>query len=364
MSNSKVSLLIPIYNVEKYLAECLDSAVAQTLEDIEIICINDGSTDASLDIIKSYAERDKRVKIIDKKNSGYGASMNRGLDVATGEYIGILESDDFFEPDALESLYAAAKEHDADVCKANFWFFWSTPQHRNELFECVRPGEGGLATEEVRCDLFNRKPSIWSAIYRRSFLEEKDIRFLETPSASYQDSSFNFKVLAMARCIALVEKPIIHYRQDNEASSVNSPGKVYCICDEYAEMLRYLEGNNSVVQGIEGIVVRMRYDAYMWNYERLAEPLQIEFMDRMVEDFKREDAEGRTDAAAFEPWRFRAREEFITDPRFFHARGIAARGSGKLNTLKTYYRYGGLPYVKRLIAMKLGRWGRASHASS
>lgn len=355
MNNPKVSLLIPIYNVEKYLTECLDSALVQTLEDIEIICINDGSTDSSLDIIKSYAERDGRVKIIDKKNSGYGASMNKGLEAATGEYVGILESDDFFEPDALESLYAAAKEYDADVCKANFWFYWSTPVKKDELFECVHPGESGLATGDVRRDLFNRKPSIWSAIYRRSFLENNSIRFLETPGASYQDSSFNFKVWAMACSVALIEKPIIHYRQDNEASSVNSPGKVYCICDEYDEMLRYLKENDSVVPGIEGIVVRMRYDAYMWNYERLAEPLRFEFMERMVEDFKREDAEGQTDAAAFEPWRLRTREEFIADPRFFHARSVAACGSGKFNTIKTYYRYGGLPYLKRLFAMKFGR---------
>ena len=104
-----VSLLIPIYNVERYLPECLDSAVGQTLMDIEVICINDGSTDSSPEIISRYAAKDDRIKVIDKPNSGYGCSMNLGLQEATGEYVGILESDDFFEPDALESLYRAAK---------------------------------------------------------------------------------------------------------------------------------------------------------------------------------------------------------------------------------------------------------------
>lgn len=354
-SSPKVSLLIPIYNVEKYLAECLDSAVAQTLEDIEIICINDGSTDSSLDIIKSYADLDPRVKFIDKKNSGYGASMNKGLKVATGEYVGILESDDFFELDALESLYAAAKEHDADVSKANFWLYWSTPVKKDELFSWVKPGEEGKTSEETHVDLFYRKPSIWSALYRRAFLEENDIRFLETPGASYQDAGFNFKVWAMAGNIALLEKPVLHYRQDNEASSVNSPGKVYCVCDEYAEMLRYAAERKPPISGLDGIVVRMRYDSYMWNYERLAEPLQVEFLDRMAEDFRREDAEGRTDYERFEPWRKENREAFIEDPMFFHARMVAAKGSGKINTVMTFYRFGGLPYVKRLIGMKLGR---------
>ena len=119
----KVSILVPCYNVEKYLPQCLDSIVNQTLKDIEIIAINDGSTDSTLDIIKQYAKKDKRFVIIDKKNEGYGKSMNRGLDAATGEYIGIVESDDWVEPDAFETLYNMAKLNDADIAKADFVFF-------------------------------------------------------------------------------------------------------------------------------------------------------------------------------------------------------------------------------------------------
>ena len=91
----KVSILIPIFNVEKYLRQCLDSAVNQTLKDIEIICINDGSTDSSLEILKEYAKVYNSIKIINKQNTGYGHSMNCGLKLAKGEYIGIIESDDF-----------------------------------------------------------------------------------------------------------------------------------------------------------------------------------------------------------------------------------------------------------------------------
>ena len=122
MQNSdtpKVSLLVPICNVERYLRECLDSAVAQTLRDIEIICINDGSTDSSPDIIREYMERDSRVKMIDKANSGYGDSMNRGLEMARGEYVGILESDDFMFEDSLQKLVAKADAEHADVVKGD-----------------------------------------------------------------------------------------------------------------------------------------------------------------------------------------------------------------------------------------------------
>ena len=114
MQNSdtpKVSLLVPICNVERYLRVCLD--------DIEIICINDGSTDSSPDIIREYMEHDPRVKMIDKANSGYGDSMNRGLEMARGEYVGILESDDFMFEDSLQKLVAKADAEHADAVKGD-----------------------------------------------------------------------------------------------------------------------------------------------------------------------------------------------------------------------------------------------------
>ena len=100
----KVSILVPVYNTERFLAECLDSLVGQTLKEIEIICINDGSTDGSLGILQRYAKDDKRIRILNKKNTGYGDSMNVGLSEATGEYIGIVEPDDFVEFDILIGL--------------------------------------------------------------------------------------------------------------------------------------------------------------------------------------------------------------------------------------------------------------------
>ena len=117
----EISVLIPIYNVESYLEECLDSLRAQTFRDFEAICINDGSTDGSRDIIQKYLDLDSRFKVIDKPNSGYGASMNLGLEQATGTYLAILESDDKFEPNALEFLYQTATQHEAEVVKADFW---------------------------------------------------------------------------------------------------------------------------------------------------------------------------------------------------------------------------------------------------
>ena len=122
-SQPKVSVVIPMYNVKDYLPKCIESVIRQTLKDIEIICVNDGSTDNSLEIAKEFEAKDPRVKVIDKKNSGYGNSMNIGFNAAKGEYIGIVESDDFIAEDMYEKLYKVAKANRLDFIKADFYRF-------------------------------------------------------------------------------------------------------------------------------------------------------------------------------------------------------------------------------------------------
>ena len=121
----KISVLVPIYNVEKYLRECLDSLLNQTLVDVEFILINDGSKDNSLEIMKEYQSKDARFKIIDKENTGYGSSMNKGLDLASGEYIGIVESDDFIKKRMFEDLYNIAVKNDADMVKSDYFYYYT-----------------------------------------------------------------------------------------------------------------------------------------------------------------------------------------------------------------------------------------------
>lgn len=112
---TKVSVILPVYNVSDYLRQCMDSIVGQTLKDIEIICVDDGSTDDSLAILKEYEAKDQRVKVIQQANAGAGAARNKGLEIATGEYLSFLDSDDFFEPDMLEKAWSKAHETRAQV---------------------------------------------------------------------------------------------------------------------------------------------------------------------------------------------------------------------------------------------------------
>ena len=224
MGSCAVSVLVPAYNVEKYLRQCLDSLVNQTLEDLQIICINDGSKDSTLAILEEYARNDERIEIISKENTGYGHSMNLGLAKARGEYVGLVEPDDFADVHMFEKLYCAAVEHDADVVKSNYY---AHETDRNpdddELIENLEHCRYATVFKpREQCQVMIMQPAIWSAIYKRSFLEENAIRFLETPGASFQDTGFNFKVLAAAERAYLLKDGFLHYRIDNAASSVKS----------------------------------------------------------------------------------------------------------------------------------------------
>ena len=114
--NPKISIIVPIYNVEKYLPKCIDSIINQTLENIEIILVNDGSTDSCAEIIESYANKDNRIKVIHKKNGGQSSARNMGLDIAKGEYIGFVDSDDWLHYDMYENMYKSIKKVNSDLC--------------------------------------------------------------------------------------------------------------------------------------------------------------------------------------------------------------------------------------------------------
>lgn len=326
MSTPKVSVVVPCYNVEKYLHQCLDSIVNQTLKELEIICVNDGSKDSTLSIIEEYAAKDDRIKIIDKPNAGYGDSMNRGFDMATGEYIGIIESDDYADLDMFEKLYDCAKKHELDAVKSGFYFYWSKDGEKN----VPNPIASNITASRTFCpttdfkakmemvEFFNLKPTIWSAIYRKDFIIENNIRFNETPGASYQDASFNFMVWVCAKRVRLLKECFLHYRQDNEASSINSPGKVYCICDEYDKMASFLETRPLEKGIVEPIMVRIKYDSYNWNYERLCPELQAEFINRFSDDFKTHRSDGTLQKEYFEWYKWTRINKIIDEPEKYH----------------------------------------------
>ena len=181
----KVSIVVPVYNVQRYLKECIDSIIRQTLKEIEIICVDDGSTDDSGNILDDYAKIDSRIKVIHKNNTGYGNSMNIGFDAANGEYIGIVESDDYADECMFEKLYGIAKENELDVVKSGYYLYYTSPL-KNEKEVIVSKSMANktfcpstdFKSKMEMVEFYNIKPTIWSAIYRKDFLKENKIRFL------------------------------------------------------------------------------------------------------------------------------------------------------------------------------------------
>ncbi|MDO4356797.1 MAG: glycosyltransferase [Clostridia bacterium] len=315
-----LSVVIPVYNAERYLDECINSILNQTLSNIEIICVDDGSKDVSGSMLDEYACQDSRVRVIHKSNTGYGNSMNVGFDAARGKYIGIVESDDWIDPNMFEKLVSTAELLQADVVKSNFWLYYAKPLQKNAFFEVIPINLCGQVFRPLddvnlgKIDFWNRKPSIWSAIYRTEFIRDNHIRFHETTGASYQDASFNFKVWACADRVFCLDSAFLHYRQDNEASSVNaSTSKVYCVRDEYEEMERFIAEYGKDKQLLMHIMNRLRFDTYMWNIDRLASPMKEEFAAYAAETFSKLQKDGGLNPSMFWPQRWRYLQRFVSN---------------------------------------------------
>lgn len=206
-----VSLIIPIYNAEKYLRRCLDSAMQQTFSDMEIIVVNDGSDDSSLDICREYEQLDSRFRVIDKANTGVSDSRNCALEAAQGEYLQFLDSDDWLAPDATESLVYAAKKFDCDLVIADFYrvdgAVFTEKQHIRER---------GLLTREQYAEYMMQDPAdfyygvLWNKLYRRSIIDRYQIRM--NPDLRWcEDFLFNLSFIRYAERFTAIQTPIYYY---------------------------------------------------------------------------------------------------------------------------------------------------------
>ena len=346
----KVSVLVPVYNVAKYLPECLDSAVNQSLREIEFICVNDGSTDESLSILRDYESKYPTIKVIDKENGGYGIGMNTAMDAATGEYIGILESDDFASRDMFEVLYTIAKAADADAVKSQYFTYVSYPEPSENKVNSL----AGCTFGQVFCPrehqaIFFAPPSIWSGLYRREFLIKNDIRFTETPGASFQDTGFNFKVWASAERAVAISDAFLHYRVDNEGSSVKSREKVFFVNREYAEMLSFLNRNPHLKEPLLPLLNGMKYKTYMWNIKRLDPTLRYEYYQAIVKEFKQTKTAGEIVKEAFDKNDYKEICQLLEDPEAYYSKTF--RHPKPKHTILVYCDEVGTGLAKTLISI-------------
>lgn len=227
----KVSIIVPVYNVDKFLVKCLDSLINQTLRDIEIICVNDGSTDKSLSILEHYQEIDPRVIIINQQNCGQGVARNNGIKVAKGEYIGFVDSDDFVELNMYECLYEQAKRYDSDIVE-------SIP------LKCVYkfPENKPFTLKEYPSYLYKSFMWVWPSIYKNDFIKQNHIYF--DNGRMGEDRIFKIKAKIYAKSIVLIKKLLYHYIYYKTSSSHSYNESAMRIFEQYNEQQDLLKKNN------------------------------------------------------------------------------------------------------------------------
>lgn len=257
----KISVIITIHNAEKYLHECLDSVLAQTFSDIEILCMDGGSTDSSPQILQKYAAKDNRIRIINDPNTSYGHKVNEGIRQACGEYISVLESDDMYLPDMLERLYMAAQQYKPDFVNADYLEFWEVEGKQYRVPVKMYPEQDYNQLLENGKHLENMRQILryWTGIFRKDFLEGKKIRMNESPGASFQDMSFRFLTSALAETSYHLDTPVYCYRADNPFSSVHDPKKAIVIVDEFEFLKKEL-----VKRNISDLYIWRHF--YTWKY--------------------------------------------------------------------------------------------------
>lgn len=314
--NPLISIVIPIYNAEKYLPMCLESILKQSYSELEIICVNDGSTDESSDLLRTYANSDKRIKIIDKKNEGVSSARNTGIEKACGEYLIFVDADDWIDSDTCGQALQAMVNNQADVV------FWSYVSESNGLQSYKRIFNKDIVFDKVMCeDILHRRyvglygeelkhpemsdslSPVWGKMYKLSLVRDIQAQFVNLDEiGTYEDGLFNLNVFGCIKKAVYLNKNYYHYRRDNidSATSKYNPrlveqwANLYSIIEDYIKTnindtrkegiyLQALENRKAL--GIQGIVLNICSEncSFLKKRRELREVLKTERYHKALE---------------------------------------------------------------------------------
>lgn len=283
----KVSVISPIYNVEKYIEECIDSVRKQTLKEIEIICVNDGSTDGTQDIIENISKYDDRIRVINKKNEGPSAARNTGLDIAMGEYIYFIDSDDLILPDTLESLYNIAKNNKLDIIYFDADSFFETSDlhkkedayldyyHRKQIYDSIYTGQELF---ELMLNNYDFKPSPCLQMLRRNLLSSYQINFYH--GIIHEDNLFTLQTMMVSKRVMHLSKRFYLRRIHDNSIMTSEKGLMnawgyYKSCDEMLNTISKIEVSKTCFMAIENYLSKLMRNAE--NYvKKLNEEIVLE----------------------------------------------------------------------------------------
>lgn len=298
----KVSVIMPSLNVQPYIKECIESVLSQTLEDIEVFCVDAGSTDGTLEILNEYASKDHRINVIHSERKSYGHQVNLGMDAATGEYMGIVETDDYITKEMIQELYLIACSNDLDFVKGDFYRFYGDGAERSFDYAQIANEtsyDKVLDPSEDPAVMDNNTIYSWAGIYKLSFLRKNRVRHNESAGASYQDNGFWFQTFSQAHRVMFVKKPYYYLRRDNPNSSFRSKAKVYCGCEEYDFIREFLKKDPRLEKKYAPVCAYQRYRNNMFTLGRISDENKLEFLRRFASDFAVIKTNGELDPSLF-----------------------------------------------------------------
>lgn len=285
-----ISVIVPVHNTKAYIQECLDSILMQAYKEIEIICI-DSSTDGTSDLLRRYAQSKPQIKYISDDNSSYGHKLNIGFRMAGGEYIGIVDSDDYIEPDMYQTLLFYAEKYGVDFVKSDYSSFYVENGVKQIFRSDLSAADISIYGKVFNCSeypdlLYHNAVSIWTGLYRKDFILQKGIFLHESEGASFQDTGFSIFSHIFADKIYYLNKSFYRYRTDNIKSSVKSQEKNKLIADESRWIDCQVEKSKLGNSEIQFALRMKKIVSYHWNFDRLSRDAALDFADYVHEELE------------------------------------------------------------------------------
>ena len=287
----KISVILPVYNAEKYLRPCLDSIRDQTLREIEILCVDDGSSDASPQILAEYAQKDSRMRVICQENAGAGAARNSGLKAASGTYLSFLDADDFFEPRMLALAYEKAEAEQSDfVVFRSDQYYTEEDRYRGMRWSVKTeqlPQKSPFSRKDIRGNVFRAFIGwAWDKLYRREFVQKHQLFFQEQRTSN--DFFFVFTGIVLAERISVADQVLVHQRRDAKDSlSKTRENSWFCYYDALLA-LRDRMKQEGIFGELERDFINYAVHASLWNLNTLAEPTRTKLAGKLKEEWSEE----------------------------------------------------------------------------
>lgn len=281
-----VSVIMPIHNAGDYLYRSIKSIQDQSVQNFEIIALDDGSTDNTLQILRELQAEDDRIKVFSREDRGYAITMNEALNIVSGQYVINVDPDDWIEPDMFEKMMAEF-DWETDFVKCGFWFELPGGEQQEYLYAdepvefCPRE-----LPPDLKCRFFTSQVAIWTCMIRRSFIQKHHIRLHETEGAAYQDAGFIFQIDALANKVRVIPDKLYHYNKTNANASTASSRYPFSHSSEYNWMAKWCKDHPREGMYVRSVLCKARFGSYMWNMARIDKADRPEFARLVQKDFQ------------------------------------------------------------------------------